>query len=808
MRGQAATVCPRLRGELRYVSVLPTVMGKFHLAPEYWPILNRLLDEALDLPQPAREEWLARLPEEHAALKPLLRRLLARASTLLSGSFLESLPPVDRNSASDDTLPDPVEGDLIGPWRLIRKLGEGGMASVWLANRADGVFDRTVALKLPHPGLWQDALSERLSREQHILAALNHPHIARLLDAGISSAGQPFLAIEYVEGQHIDTYCRERNLGVRGRLGLFLQITRALAHAHGMLIVHRDLKPANILVTPEGDVRLLDFGIAKLLEDGKTRETHLTRFSGRALTLDYASPEQVSGSPVTVASDVYSLGVVLYELLTDTRPYQLKRDSRAALEEAILDIEARPPSEAAGDPALSKTLRGDLDTILLKSLKKDPAARYSTIEAFAEDVHRYLQNRPVLARPDRAAYRFSKFVRRHRVAVAGGAVAAVLVIAGCVLAAWQAHIAIAQRHRAEEVKSFLVSVLLDAHTYWAGRPLSALDLLRRANARIDQLKGADAATRLELLNILGASLLSLQDTTTAEAVLRNALRESARIGGTHPQALRARMLWLWVRIFRGQYTEARPEVDLLLRDMQAHPGPLPEDLAAALRVRSELAWEEGNAAEAESFAQRALDLAERRLGPHHNQSVLALVSLSLARQLRAEARQAVETGQLALRRGLEAYGGHANHPNVLKARIAYGQALAAAGRLKEGMEEVAAAIRGGSETFGPSSRGVGLDLRILARLQWKSGDLESALESADRSVRILKEHLDPEAAGYGALLGLRGGILLAAGRSEEALPDLERAEQIAVRSYGPLHPKAREASALRASALTGASLRR
>src|SRR5208282_3763786 len=257
---------------------------------------------------------------------------------------------------------------------------------------ADGLFTRQVALKLIHPALKSRVTSERFAREREILASLNHAHIARLLDAGIAEDGQSYLALDYVAGTPLTTYCDERRLSVHERLELFRQVLSAVQYAHAHLVIHRDLKPANILVTAEGQVQLLDFGIAKLLSEGEAKETELTQLGGRAMTPDYAAPEQIAGAPVTTAADVYALGVMLYELLTGERPYKLKRDSRGALEEAILQTDSLPPSRvmlsAAAASARSATpiklariLRGDLDIIVIKSLKKLPAERYATANA-------------------------------------------------------------------------------------------------------------------------------------------------------------------------------------------------------------------------------------------------------------------------------------------------------------------------------------------------------------------------------------------------------------------------------------------
>jgi serine/threonine-protein kinase len=296
------------------------------------------------------------------------------------------------------------------------------MGAVWLAERADRSLKRQVALKLPRAS-WSRGLAERMARERDILASLEHPNIARLYDAGTDAQGRPFLALEYVEGLPIDVYCRERSLGIRDRLQLLLQVAQAVAFAHSRLVVHRDLKPNNVLVTADGQVRLLDFGIAKLMEGDRTKETQLTQMSGRCMTLDYASPEQIRGEPIGTASDIYSLGVVAYELLTGARPYKLKRGSAAELEEAIATVDA-PLASNTVDTGARRELRGDLDAILNKTLKKNPADRYATVDALAQDCRQYLAGHRVLARPDTLVYRVARLARRHRAPlIVGGVVA-------------------------------------------------------------------------------------------------------------------------------------------------------------------------------------------------------------------------------------------------------------------------------------------------------------------------------------------------------------------------------------------------
>ena len=412
-------------------------------------------------------------------LKSRLQSLLSSASAAAQDAWLSTLPKLD--GADTTTVGTYRAGEgagvTIGPYLLQRILGTGGMATVWLARRTDGLIDRDVALKIPHVTWQQTGLAERMARERQILATLNHPNIANLYDAGIADDATPYLALEYVEGLPIDTYCHDRHLDIRARLRLFSEVVNAVAHAHGKLVVHRDLKPSNILVATDGRVRLLDFGIARLLDNPATHSA-LTEVTGRALTLDYASPEQISGEPITVASDVYSLGVVLYELLTGSRPYKPKSNCRRALEDAILQTDPLRPSDVVLSHSSQRALRSDLDAIVLKALRKNPDERYPTANALADDIDRYLCGRPVQARANSVGYRLRRFVGRNKLAVAAAASVVIALVVGSGLALWQAKVAVAERTQAESVRDFVVSVLRDTDPYARldGTPARAADL--------------------------------------------------------------------------------------------------------------------------------------------------------------------------------------------------------------------------------------------------------------------------------------------------------------------------------------------
>ena len=421
--------------------------------------VSRLLDESLELTPVEREQWLACLETTDPAAALVLRDLFASQAASKEAGFLEDRGQLARELGSVTESVTGMIGKQFGAYRVLSLVGRGGMGSVWLAERTDGLFTRRVALKLVHPALMDRVMTERLAREREILASLSHPNIARLFDAGIAEDGQPYLALEYVAGTPLTTFCDDRRLPITARLDLFRQVLDAVQYAHANLVIHRDLKPSNILVTEEGHALLLDFGIAKLLTEGGAKETELTLIGGRALTPDYAAPEQITGATITTATDIYALGVMLYELLTGERPYRLKRDSRGALEEAILQADPQPPSRAALSESvalargatrgkLAKILKGDLDTIVLKALKKLPGERYATANAFDEDVHRFLRGDLVLAQADSFAYRARKFAGRHRVGIAAAGVLLLTLAGGLTATTYEAGVAEKQRDAA------------------------------------------------------------------------------------------------------------------------------------------------------------------------------------------------------------------------------------------------------------------------------------------------------------------------------------------------------------------------
>jgi serine/threonine protein kinase len=461
-----------------------------------WLRLSPYLDEILDCEEPARAERLSSWRAQDAALADDIEAMLEQLAANDREAFLGR--PALLHEAG-------MAGQAVGAYTVERELGQGGMGSVWLARRTDGRFEGFVAIKFLNAGLASRGGPERFSREGSILARLAHPNIARLLDAGVTQNGrQPYLVLEYIDGVPLDRYCDEHALDIAARVRLFLDVLSAVAHAHNRLILHRDLKPSNILVAASGEVKLLDFGIAKLLDDATVpaAATEITQMAGRAFTLQYAAPEQLQGGDVTTATDVYALGVLLYVLLGGVHPTAGGTTAPLDLMRAVIETEPRRLSDAVlragteGSAAArlkrSRALRGDLDNIVVRALKKPPAERYANAALLADDLRRYLNDEPVMARPDAIGYRVVKFVRRHRLAVAAGATVAIALTIGIGVALWEANEAKRQRVQAEGLIEFMLGDLRKKL-----QPVGRLDVLDAVGTKALDYYAAQDASRLD-----------------------------------------------------------------------------------------------------------------------------------------------------------------------------------------------------------------------------------------------------------------------------------------------------------------------
>ncbi len=460
-----------------------------------------------------------------------LERLLradARATTFMERPPALVTSVIDATTRSNEVLPQ------FGPWRALRRIGAGGMGEVWLAERSDGQFEQRAAVKQlawPTPGLLQ-----RFRQERQILARLQHPDVAHLIDGGVDDRGAPYLVMEYVEGVPITQYVREHALDLRARLLLFLRVCSAVQYAHQNLVVHRDLKPANIFVTADGALKLLDFGIAKVL--ATTDAAAQTQTAARLLTPDYAAPEQFSGGAITTATDVYALGVVLYELLADARP------PRRALSEKLSQIAEPPPPSAVGDRtggvAWRRALRGDLDRIALTALEADPQRRYASAEALSGDIQRFLDGLPIGVRRASRWYRFRKFARRNRYALAAGVIVVAVCIAAAAVSLRQANLARAQARHAAAVQQFMSGVFAQANPDEnKGQPISAQQLLQKGEEQLARMGEAQSALQIDVTAMLGGLYSDIGDTERAENLLEHAL---AGVDDKLPDDVRGRVL--------------------------------------------------------------------------------------------------------------------------------------------------------------------------------------------------------------------------------------------------------------------------
>jgi serine/threonine-protein kinase len=541
-----------------------------------WREALAAIDTLLSLPEPDREQRMADLASTRPELHARVRALLEADAEATRTGFL-AIP-----RSGDERVATLEPGTRLGPYRIVGELGTGGMGEVWRARRDDGLYDGEVAIKTLHPFFAQGAMRERFLREAQLLGKLAHPNIARLLDAGVAD-GVVYLVLEYVRGEPIDAWCDARRAGIEARLELFAKVCDAVAHAHANLIVHRDIKPSNILVDDAGQVKLLDFGIGKILETDPAgaQRTELTRVTGRVFTPEYAAPEQILGEPVTTATDEYSLGTLLYVLLCGARPFGNELTG-ARVERAVLHEEPKTLgrlARAAGDEAaarrglstarLAKLLSGDLDDIALRALRRQPGERYGSVQALADDLRRFRRHEPVLARAGSGAYRLGRFVRRHRVAVAASAgvmLAAAAGVAGVLYQAGeareQARLARQEAAKATAVKDYLLSIF-EANSALhpdgaAARKTTAEQLMDIATRQLLAEKDRDPELRLELMTVLHNIVGQLEKYSEQEALGLERIQVAER----HFGAADVRLADAWndhseFLRQRGRFAEAR-----------------------------------------------------------------------------------------------------------------------------------------------------------------------------------------------------------------------------------------------------------
>jgi serine/threonine-protein kinase len=761
---------------------------------ERWAELKPIFQDALQRDGADRAAALERACGPDADLRRDVERLLAAHAG--AGSFLEPRNGVAADGLSialGDVRGEPVPAH-VGPYRVIRELGRGGMGTVYLAERDDPNLRRTVALKLVDVG--SRSLVRRFQTETQILAALEHPGIARLYDGGTAPNGLPYFAMEYVAGTDLLTYCNERRASIADRVARFARVCDAVQYAHQNLVVHRDLKPSNILVTADGDPKLLDFGIAKLVTpDGDTADE--TVWFARVLTPQYASPEHLRGDPVTPASDVYSLGVILYELLCGCRPYRVSGRSHAEIERAIAHHEIVPPSKTALDAAaaaaratnvekLRRRLRGDLDTIALKALSAAAAHRYATAADLAADLRRHVDGFPVEARPDSSAYRVVKFVRRHRAAVATGGLTAVSLVVGLTAALWQAHIARSEAAKAQQMAAFLSGMFQNANPVEArGKPLMARDLLDRGTASINGGLKNSPEVQASLLLVMADAYFRLDVIPKSVELAQQALGiRERRFGADSPEV-----------------ADALYTAGIMLRRAGRGKDGLPL-LERALAIR-----QKRRGADDPALAQTMASVALAREGLGISRGVRELFEKSVA----IEERTSPRTSRLALAYNNLATHLH-RHGDLAAARRAYERSIANyetsqeaenwgiampllnLGTLLREDEELPAAqplferaLAIDEQRFGAESQGTAYTLGCLGDLARARGDFARAHQLLERSVATFTKSDGPDTRMIAAPERYLGLTLVDEGRAADAIPHLEHALRVEERTHGPSH---------------------
>ncbi|HPK65052.1 MAG TPA: serine/threonine-protein kinase [Thermoanaerobaculia bacterium] len=781
------------------------------LSPEQWREIRRLAGELDELDGAAREARLAGVAPPVAAE---VRALLAADDAALSHRLEAAVGhgAADWLAAQRAAAPEPgaggdLAGSRLGVWRLERPLGRGGMAEVWAASRADGEYRQEVAVKLLKRGMDSDEIVARFRRERQILAQLVHPAIARLLDGGVAPDGRPYFVLERVDGEPITQWCAAHGAELRRRVELLLEVAAAVAAAHRQLVVHRDLKPANILVTPAGRVKLLDFGIAKLLAPDAGEAADATRTGVRLLTPAYAAPEQLRGEPVSTATDVYALGVLAYELFTGQLPHRRAGRDTATLtaadepaiprpSTAVLTATAAGSGDGMADPRarrrLARELAGDLDTIVLVALRPQPERRYGSVEAFAADLRNWLEERPIAARPDSVGYRFRSFVRRHSFGVSAALAILVALLGGLAATVWQAGraranavAAAAHAHRAERVKEFLIGLFEVADPDQSGLgSVTAAELLDQAGHRLSRELATEPAIQAELLTTVARIDRSLGRLDSAESLARAALASPAVAASDRHRGAALATLGS-VLLAQGRLDEAEREL-AAGRELLGHD-PAADELAVA-RVESDLAqvafWRDDldRARELEAGVWRTYRrlLGEENVLTAIHQRNLGVILYQQERLDEAEALMRASQATLVRELG-------ADHPNVAQSYVNLAALLESRDRAKEAERLYRQALEIRRRHLGDAHPATGQSLQLLGVLLLEQRRYDEA-EAAFREALALFRAVDPDHFEVGKALHGLAQVAAGRGRPAEAEPLFVRALALFRERLGEEHP--------------------
>ncbi len=762
-----------------------------------WRKVDQLFQAAVELPPDKREPFLDVACAGDAELRRQVDELVAadgRSTNALGGAVRAEV------SALAESTADSWTGKRIGPYELFRKLGEGGMGAVYLAGRVDDEFRQQVTIKLIKAGMDSAGILRRFRNERQILASLTHPTLARLIDGGTTESGQPYFVMEYIVGEPIDDYCDHHKLTIDERLELFCKICAAVQFAHQNLVVHRDLKPVNILVTEDGEPKLLDFGIAKLLnpELAALTVTPTGIDLAQPMTVPYASPEQVRGTPVTTVTDVYSLGVLLYELLTGHRPYRFRGFSPLEVERVICETEPEKPSTAVrreaesndGKPLTAKTvsalrsgrpealrrkLSGDLDNIVLMAMRKEPQRRYASAEQLADDIRRHQAGRPVIARPATVVYRAGKFMRRNKLVVAFAAsivVFAIVMTVQSVRTARQRDVAVLERARAEEISEFLVDLFQvpDPLTPDSGdKEVTAREILDRGARRVERELVDQPQVQAKLMSTIGETFWGLGHFDAAQEWLEKALRIQERLfDGDHVDLADSLNALAVVLRSKGERELARAMFDRVLTMRKRLLGSDHIDVAETMFNLGQSNLTQGEYDAAEEVFRQLLPIIRRLLGEGHHFVTLTMNDLALALHFKGdlEASESLYLQALARYRRLDK-----PHTEEAKTLGNYGALLQSKGDYEGAEQRYHEALglfarRFGDDRYPPA----GVVSSKLASLLVETGDYRGAEARSEEALDILRHRLPPSHPRVARAQSHLGAAYSGLGRFAEAEP--------------------------------------
>lgn len=827
------------------------------LNAERWSRAEDLFGRAADLPAGERERFLQSECGDDAELFDYIISLL-QADPALDGAIERTIVNTVRVAFGEDTSQaEQMKGQMIGPYRVERLLGAGGMGMVYLAERADQQYDQQVAIKLGRHRLVDPQMELRLRNERQFLANLDHPNIARLLDGGTTTDGVPYIVMEYIDGVRIDTYCDLHRLTIDERLKLFQTICAAVHYAHQNLIIHRDIKATNILVTGDGTPKLLDFGIAKLTDAEGSATDGLTRDGAVIMTFTNAAPEQITGQSVTTATDVYGLGLLLFNLLSGVRAYetdgltpreialQICEDEKTSPSRRLL--QQRKAAQAENDTValeklkriaadrstsldrLQRRLHGDLDTIVLNALRKEPARRYRSASAFADDIGRYLNSMPIVARADSWRYRAGKFVQRHVAAVSAAALVVVLLTAFSVALSIQNRAVVKERDTAREVIQFLEDIFM-AHdpSRARGADVTAEEILAEGADRIQSNLGDRPEIQSALMGTIGRVYYNLGDYQSSEKMLQQALQLQIQTSGeAHPSVAVIKNDLAEVLFRRAEYGRAAELLQQALAVNQLSndgtsplvatnlfnlanvylaTGKLDEaeaavrssvaifvqisdqfglELAEAKSTLARILQVRGDLDQTESLLREAIEIVSESEGPDHPYMAYYLQNLGVLQRSKGDLVAAEQTLQLAVEATRRILGD--NHELLAIALVDQGMLLQMKGDYDEAARVVRTAIELDVQIHGPGHPRVGLHKTILGMLLHDKNDLEDAEASLRDALLIFDEALGDDHQYIASALTELGAVLNTTGRAEQARPVLERALQMRLKDYPPEH---------------------